>query len=420
MVKPLPRIYKSDRNNDLVSHIPGVITCENYCKWYNLYYIDNNGIVCMMSDLYDDFHNDVAYIDHSWEPKSLVEFAIKHKLYIGLESYKAICYMYYETIQHRVSDSCIPDDDLPTMKDLKSVLLEDYGDWSYCFSGSALSDNGFRFANDYVDNWNPISVPRDNILSYGPFVISRVNDYMYEVSTAEHFYMIDDLLRLGEAIGVLIEDDFDDTVQAEHERLAEIDLKKINGFVNRSMEPDYDAMIDKPDLLKYYVPSFIDVYKENGKFTDGMVVNFPLAFCRGQLDMRNNRKIPVDVYDKGVEEFNKLGNSRYLMINTTRQEGIFSKMYCNLSDAVGRIIGIGRDRIYVKIINANLLNNLMDEANIYQLSAGMRYLGKSVYDDKVKTLVTKFEEAIIICFDIVTREAGNKMYYFDNRTRQED
>lgn len=418
MVKPLPRIYKSDRNNNLVSHIPGMITCENYCKWYDLYYIDNNGTVYMVSELYDDFNDDVAYVDHSWEPKSLVEFAIKHKLYIGFQSYKAICYMYYETIQHRVADSCIPDDDLPTMTELKSVLLEDYGDWSYCFSGSALSDNGFRFANDYVDNWNPISVPRDNILSYGPFVISRVNDYMYEVSTVENFYMIDDLLRLGEAIGVLIEDDFDDTVQAEHERLAEIDLKELDGTVNHSMEPDYDAMIDKPDLLKYYVPSFIDVYKENGQFTDGMVVNFPLAVCRGQLDLRNNRKIPVDVYDKGIEEFNKLGHSRYLMINTTtRKEDISSKMYCNLSDVVGKIIGIGRDRIYVKITNANLLNILIDEANIYQLSAGMRYLGKSLYDDEFKTLVTKFEEAIIICFDIVTREAGNKMYYFDSRTR---
>ena len=121
MARSLPKIYKNEREHELVAHVPGVITCENYCKWYNLYYIDVDGSVSILSDLYDEFFDEVEYLDNAFEPKSLVAFALKHKLYIGLESYKAMCYMYAENFDIR--NESIPDDHLPTMQDLSSVLM---------------------------------------------------------------------------------------------------------------------------------------------------------------------------------------------------------------------------------------------------------------------------------------------------------
>ena len=44
--------YFSERDEELVSEIPNVITVENYCKWYNLYYITDDGKVKELHRMY--------------------------------------------------------------------------------------------------------------------------------------------------------------------------------------------------------------------------------------------------------------------------------------------------------------------------------------------------------------------------------
>lgn len=412
MVRSLPKIYKTEGDNALVAHVTGVITCENYCKWYDLYYIDVDGSVSVLSDLYDEFFDEVEYLDNAFEPKSLVAFALKHKLYIGLESYKAICYMYAEHFDIR--NESIPDDHLPTMQDLSHVLIEDYGNWSNCFPCNIILDDGFKFAEDYAGNWNPVAAPQESILSYGPFIVSRVNDYMYKVESDGRVYMIDDLSKIGDAMYAFVEDAYEDTIVGENKRQFKLPLQLIVDS-DVSYDLDYNKMIDNPDLLKYYVPNYIDTYKEFGQFTDGMVISIPLAVCRGQADLRNRRKIQRDAYDKAIEEFKKLEDRRYLMVNNTTND-IISRTTCNMSDIIGRIIGIGYDRIYVIITNDELLNNFVEAYDLYSISAGMRFIGKRVYSDTDLTF-TDFEELRIICFDIITRKAGNNMYYCDVRNR---
>ena len=70
--------YKSTRDIDLVSHVPNVITCENGTNWSSLYYITSDGYVVVLSDKYDTFYEYVKQYKHSFEPKSVVDFAIYH------------------------------------------------------------------------------------------------------------------------------------------------------------------------------------------------------------------------------------------------------------------------------------------------------------------------------------------------------
>lgn len=46
-----------------------------------------------LTDIFEDAW-DIEVLDHSWEPASLVEFALRHDLKIGYESYKSLCMQY--------------------------------------------------------------------------------------------------------------------------------------------------------------------------------------------------------------------------------------------------------------------------------------------------------------------------------------
>lgn len=112
---------QSERGFNLVSLGRDVITCENYNKWYRLYYIDKDGVVNDLYSLYEDFDDVVTY-DHSWEPKGLCEFAKRHNLRIGTEAYKAIVQMYCEECGvDYLGDASLPDEELyncTTMSDM--------------------------------------------------------------------------------------------------------------------------------------------------------------------------------------------------------------------------------------------------------------------------------------------------------------
>lgn len=122
----VPKGHSHGVNHTLVSNVKNVITCENYCKWYHLYYIDDNGIVSTLDRLYPDAW-DIDYRDHSWRPRSIVEFAIKHNLKIGFRSYIAMVCMYNEAIYHELCDY-----DLPSKEDFDKVIIADEGNFMNC------------------------------------------------------------------------------------------------------------------------------------------------------------------------------------------------------------------------------------------------------------------------------------------------
>jgi hypothetical protein len=113
--------------HELVSHVNNVITCENYCKWYSLYFISECDEVLLLSDLYDDYY-DIEYRDHTWKPSSVVEFALRHNLCIGEISYEAMVRMYAENFD----GDPIPDCDLPSHEDYCKVIKPDNGNLSQC------------------------------------------------------------------------------------------------------------------------------------------------------------------------------------------------------------------------------------------------------------------------------------------------
>lgn len=398
--------YKSERDIELISHVPGVITCENYCKWYSLYYVDKDGNVNKLDDLFDDFYDEVNCLDHSFEPASLVKFAIKHNLSIGLESYKAICYMYAEygydggpiTAPHH----------LPTMKELNLVLVEDYGDWSKCFSYPVLVE-GFKIATDYGGNYDY----QEELMTFENFKVFRVNDFMYSVyydGCGDGIaYMIDDLTDLGDAITAIINDTECIETVGYYEFKRDTRLTKIED----DWVPKVEYLMENLDLAEYFIPTFIDVFKEHGKFEDGMVVSFPLAVCRFQTDYINKRRIDDKEYFNALVEFNKLKDRRYLTISSPKQN-IFEAIMVNLSEIVGRIIGIVNDRIYVTITNSELLNTVVDANNLYKISAGLRYIGATIrMEDDIKVVGA----VKIVAYDLVERRPGNEKFYLETKYR---
>lgn len=136
---PFPNIYVpknvfvSDRDIPLVSWVNGVITCENWCKHYSLFYITEDNKVMTLTDMFEDAW-DIEGLDHSWEPASLVEFALRHDLKIGYESYKALCMQYadYRGKSETPGDTYIPKHSLPSSMDLNKVIKYDYGVRTRC------------------------------------------------------------------------------------------------------------------------------------------------------------------------------------------------------------------------------------------------------------------------------------------------
>lgn len=112
------KTYKANPEREiLVSKLPGCITVEDYCKWYDLYYICENGTVKGMSE-FDTWDDEIDGCDHYYFPESVVSYALKHNMKIDYIAYAAICLRYLEDsgMEH------ICPEHLPTKEDLLKVL----------------------------------------------------------------------------------------------------------------------------------------------------------------------------------------------------------------------------------------------------------------------------------------------------------
>ena len=126
-VKDLDGNYLSDRTSGditLVTNKFDVITVEDWGKWYSLYYLtmDDEYEAVLVSFTFGDIINGV---DHYYYPNSIVKFAMVNNLKIDVISYIAICKMYMEDAGYMTDD--IPDDVLPTLEELESVLTNASG-----------------------------------------------------------------------------------------------------------------------------------------------------------------------------------------------------------------------------------------------------------------------------------------------------
>lgn len=63
--------FVSDRNIELVSTIKNVITVENYCKWYSLYFINENGEVKNLTMYFLKLNKSHSAIMHGNQHQSL-------------------------------------------------------------------------------------------------------------------------------------------------------------------------------------------------------------------------------------------------------------------------------------------------------------------------------------------------------------
>lgn len=113
--------YMSDRNDEdvvLVNQELNIITVEDYCKWYGLYYLmedpDTKEIM-----LVTFCHGDILEgIDHEYYPDALIKFCIKNNLKIDGASYLCICKSLL------LYNKEILDDHLPTIKELTDAYFK--------------------------------------------------------------------------------------------------------------------------------------------------------------------------------------------------------------------------------------------------------------------------------------------------------
>lgn len=124
-------MYCSERNNELIARRARLITCENYLKWYDLYYTTNAGTACRLGDLLEDVY-DIDYYDHAWKPVSVLEFAKKHGLKVGLVSYIAIVLRWNYSRSVNDSNQWKNKQDLPTYKLFDEIVKDDYGHINGC------------------------------------------------------------------------------------------------------------------------------------------------------------------------------------------------------------------------------------------------------------------------------------------------
>ena len=167
--------FVSDRNIELVSTIKNVITVENYCKWYSLYFINENGEVKKLDDVFPEAEQ-IIFCDNAWEPASVVEFANKNNLSLGLYSFIALIDRYIEATDNNIfSDDYLPPRDL-----FDSVIVNDYGDiYKCCFDTSHLS---------YYDisGKEVAKIPNiDNSLPFKLFKNDMIRDYNNDIKNIE-------------------------------------------------------------------------------------------------------------------------------------------------------------------------------------------------------------------------------------------
>lgn len=263
--------YLSMTDLGLVSGIPGTLTVEDYNKWYNLFYINKNGEVKVPR-----YQDEIEGIDHYYYPSSVIKYAKKYNLKIDHVSYAAICYMYLEDAEVHE----IPEDHLPTKKDLISVLVDgntNNTDICYC-------DNFYIFPKHFTKEMciECFSKEEDYNLK---FLLNKLIDYISvgrPISEtikilSEQWFDIDDLKSFGfNMIDILNAICIDSTdydfgtiyllnlsVGSEAYLVdSTIHLLRIDDIVKRSLDPD---SYDKETLPKNNNSKDID-YDYSGEF----------------------------------------------------------------------------------------------------------------------------------------------------------
>src|SRR5574344_1690543 len=122
--------YISNRYDEdilLVSNKLEVITVEDYCKWYSLFFIrkDNDNNECFIVPI---THGDIICgIDHTYSPISVIEYAKINNLKIDIISYICICKRYIEDVLDE-EDKNLINNRFPKYDELKSVLINAKGE----------------------------------------------------------------------------------------------------------------------------------------------------------------------------------------------------------------------------------------------------------------------------------------------------
>ena len=128
-----PKLYKSsDHDNvELISRMAGVITCEDYIKWYDLQYIDYDGVVYNLSDKFAYTPGvDMLYLDGTLYPPDILKFAKRHNIRVGDVSYFVMCVMWaWNFYNYKDGKDYIRDCDLQVdSREVYDVLAADLGE----------------------------------------------------------------------------------------------------------------------------------------------------------------------------------------------------------------------------------------------------------------------------------------------------
>lgn len=115
-------------NTDRVADVP-IITVEDYCKWYDLYVIDNKEVVGLWGK-YPQVADGIQWCDHTVVPYSVVDVCDKYGFKLDAVSYMAICYRFAEDWLGLKDPTDIPADYLADKSRADSVIT--YDTFGYC------------------------------------------------------------------------------------------------------------------------------------------------------------------------------------------------------------------------------------------------------------------------------------------------
>lgn len=120
--------HRFDEDIILVCQDLNVLTVEDYCKWYGLYYLmeDPDTKEVMLVTL--TFGDIITGVDHDYFPDSIVEFCIKNDLKLDGASYLCICKMLLDDNMYDDLKCTLPD-----VNDLAMVLKRNKESISHTF-----------------------------------------------------------------------------------------------------------------------------------------------------------------------------------------------------------------------------------------------------------------------------------------------
>lgn len=119
---------KSDRGLDLVlrntprSPKDTLLTCEDYCKWYDLFTVNGSNEVASVHENSNAAYHDLEWWDHAPIPRSVIRCCITEGWRIDIVSYLAICYRFAEDALE-CEPYEIDKEYLATPEELKTVLI---------------------------------------------------------------------------------------------------------------------------------------------------------------------------------------------------------------------------------------------------------------------------------------------------------